>query len=75
MAAAKDLLDFIDWSQVECLNEDPKHPAANALKQGYREQDDLVLASDADEQLLLSIHCACRCGVCWPAACERLHAC
>jgi hypothetical protein len=31
---AKDLLDMIDFSNLECLNEKPQHPAAN----GGREQ-------------------------------------
>lgn len=43
---AKDLLDFIDFSNLECLNENPGHVAANALKQGYREDDGLYLESD-----------------------------
>ncbi|PNH10353.1 hypothetical protein TSOC_002935 [Tetrabaena socialis] len=52
---AKDLLEHIDWSQLECLNEQGLHTATNALKQGYREQDELYLESDTDEQLLLNI--------------------
>ncbi|KAL6638037.1 hypothetical protein ACP70R_025609 [Stipagrostis hirtigluma subsp. patula] len=50
-----DLVDFIDWSGVECLNQDSSHNIVNALKQGYREDDGLYLASDADEQLLIYI--------------------
>ncbi|KAK9167595.1 hypothetical protein Scep_002786 [Stephania cephalantha] len=50
-----DLLDFIDWSGVECLNQKATHSLANALKQGYREDDGLNLESDADEQLLIYI--------------------
>ncbi|GMN25449.1 hypothetical protein TIFTF001_000931 [Ficus carica] len=50
-----DLLDFIDWSGVECLNQSTSHSLANALKQGYREDDGLHLESDADEQLLIYI--------------------
>ncbi|MED6217643.1 hypothetical protein PIB30_019593 [Stylosanthes scabra] len=50
-----DLLDFIDWSGVECLNQSSTHSLPNALKQGYREDDGLHLESDADEQLLLYI--------------------
>ncbi|TQD87556.1 hypothetical protein C1H46_026855 [Malus baccata] len=50
-----DLLDFIDWSGVECLNQSTSHSVANALKQGYREDDGLNLESDADEQLLIYI--------------------
>ncbi|CAN0829444.1 PITH domain-containing protein At3g04780 [Linum grandiflorum] len=64
-----DLVDFVDWSGVECLNYNSAHPIANALKQvmillgfcfellkqGYREDDGLNLESDADEQLLIYI--------------------
>ncbi|KAL5730972.1 hypothetical protein ACHQM5_003743 [Ranunculus cassubicifolius] len=50
-----DLLDFIDWTGVECLNYKPNHSMANALKQGYREDEGLVLESDADEQLLIYV--------------------
>lgn len=50
-----DLADFIEWQSVECLNENPSHTWANALKQGYREDSGLHLQSDADEQLLLYI--------------------
>eukprot|EP00898_Chlorokybus_atmophyticus_P007447 jgi/Chlat1/7703/Chrsp66S07187 len=50
-----DLLDFIEWQSVECLNEHPSHTWQNVLKQGYREDDGLRLASDADEQLLLYV--------------------
>ncbi|KAK6915429.1 PITH domain, partial [Dillenia turbinata] len=50
-----DLLDFVDWTGVECLNQSSSHSLANALKQGYREDDGLNLESDADEQLLIYI--------------------
>ncbi|RZC52291.1 hypothetical protein C5167_020717 [Papaver somniferum] len=50
-----DLLDFIDWSGVECLNQNTSHSVVNALKQGYREDEGLKLESDADEQLLIYI--------------------
>nr|GMC80478.1 PITH domain-containing protein At3g04780 [Ipomoea batatas] len=50
-----DLLDFIDWSGVECLNQNSSHSLSNALKQGYREDEGLNLESDADEQLLIYI--------------------
>ncbi|KAF3968978.1 hypothetical protein CMV_007191 [Castanea mollissima] len=50
-----DLVDFIDWSGVECLNQSTSHSVPNALKQGYREDDGLNLESDADEQLLIYI--------------------
>ncbi|OVA05396.1 Thioredoxin [Macleaya cordata] len=50
-----DLLDFVDWSGVECLNQNTGHSVVNALKQGYREDEGLNLESDADEQLLIYI--------------------
>ena len=56
MSGTKDLLEFIEWQSLECLNEQHSHPAANCLKQGYREDDGLYLESDTDEQLLLNIH-------------------
>ncbi|XP_077245378.1 PITH domain protein (DUF1000) isoform X2 [Tasmannia lanceolata] len=50
-----DLLDFVDWTGVECLNQNTSHSLVNALKQGYREDEGLYLESDADEQLLIYI--------------------
>ncbi|MQL76331.1 hypothetical protein Taro_008708 [Colocasia esculenta] len=50
-----DLLDFVDWLGVECLNQNSGHSLVNALKQGYRDDEGLVLESDADEQLLIYI--------------------
>ncbi|CAA6658516.1 unnamed protein product [Spirodela intermedia] len=50
-----DLQDFVDWSGVECLNQNSGHSLINALKQGYRDDDGLHLESDADEQLLIYI--------------------
>eukprot|EP00262_Sarcandra_glabra_P002703 TRINITY_DN1310_c0_g1_i2.p1 TRINITY_DN1310_c0_g1~~TRINITY_DN1310_c0_g1_i2.p1 ORF type:complete len:200 (+),score=26.64 TRINITY_DN1310_c0_g1_i2:70-600(+) len=50
-----DLLDFVDWTGVECLNQNTNQGLANALKQGYREDEGLCLESDADEQLLIYI--------------------
>ncbi|TYG47012.1 hypothetical protein ES288_D11G303800v1 [Gossypium darwinii] len=40
-----DLLDFIDWSGVECLNQSSGHSLSNALKQGYREDEVVKLHS------------------------------
>jgi len=51
----KDLLEHMDLSHAECLNENPQKPLAYAMKQGYREDDGLALESDADEQLLIHI--------------------
>ncbi|KAA8544933.1 hypothetical protein F0562_019672 [Nyssa sinensis] len=50
-----DLLDLVDWTGVECLNQNSSHSLPNALKQGYREDEGLNLESDADEQLLIYI--------------------
>ncbi|KAL8093431.1 PITH domain-containing protein At3g04780-like [Apium graveolens] len=50
-----DLLEFIDCTGIECLNQNPSQPFGNALKQGYREDAGLFLESDADEQLLIYI--------------------
>lgn len=51
----QDLLEVIELKSIECLNEQSSHNAANAIKQGYREDDGLYLESDADEQLLINI--------------------
>eukprot|EP00245_Coleochaete_scutata_P003003 TRINITY_DN14271_c0_g1_i1.p1 TRINITY_DN14271_c0_g1~~TRINITY_DN14271_c0_g1_i1.p1 ORF type:complete len:176 (+),score=48.15 TRINITY_DN14271_c0_g1_i1:118-645(+) len=48
-----DLIEQINWQSVECLNEKPSSTYVNALKQGYREDEGLMLESDDDEQLLL----------------------
>ncbi|CAK7340938.1 unnamed protein product [Dovyalis caffra] len=53
--AQVDLLDFVDFSGVECLNQSTSHSLSNAIKQGYRDDDGLNLESDADEQLLIYI--------------------
>ncbi|WVZ60861.1 hypothetical protein U9M48_010825 [Paspalum notatum var. saurae] len=50
-----DLVDFIDWTGVECLNQDSSHSIVNALKQIFRDDEGLYLASDSDEQLLIYI--------------------
>lgn len=51
MATGKDLLEFIEFQSLECLNETKPGSVANVLKQGYREDDGLLLESDADEQV------------------------
>ena len=33
--AGAELLDYISWPSVECLNAQPDHGAANALKQVF----------------------------------------
>ncbi|XP_057960427.1 PITH domain-containing protein At3g04780 [Malania oleifera] len=50
-----DLLSFVYWAGVECLNQSTTHSLSNALQQTERENDDLNLESDADEQLLIYI--------------------
>jgi hypothetical protein len=51
----QDLVEEIEWTSVECLNQDDSFPAENALKSGLRDQDQMLLKSDADEQLLLTV--------------------
>lgn len=51
----QDLVDLIDWSSVEVLNESSAKPWANAVKKGYRDDPGLYLESDCDEQLLLYV--------------------
>ena len=56
-AAMTDLVDEIQWSSCECLNLNAasKDGLGRVMKQGLRDQEDLLLESDADEQLLLTI--------------------
>ena len=54
-AAMTDLLEHVTWSGCEVLNAVKKDSLGNVLKQGLRDQEDLLLESDADEQLLLTI--------------------
>lgn len=50
-----DLSACIDFRNVECLNSKPGKGFENVLKQGYREDDGLILESDTDEQILIHI--------------------
>jgi len=50
-----DLVDAISWSSCEALNITKKDALGNALKQGLRDQEAMVMESDADEQLLMTI--------------------
>ncbi|CAM6090073.1 unnamed protein product [Calypogeia fissa] len=50
-----DLVECVEWSGVECLNEKSDRTFVNALRQGYRDDNGLQLESDTDEQLLLYI--------------------
>ena len=47
-AAMVDLVDEIDWSACEVLN--ATGSLQNVLKQGLRDQEGMLLESDADEQ-------------------------
>eukprot|EP00955_Chlamydomonas_euryale_P065898 359394-Chlamydomonas_euryale.AAC.5 len=46
--SGKDLLENLDLSGVHCLNEQPGHAWANALKQGYRDDDGEKPQTDLD---------------------------
>lgn len=65
-ASMVDLEEWVHWDACDCLNRTPKSSIANILKQGLRDQQELLLESDADEQLLLTItfktHVSMRCG-------------
>jgi len=50
-----DLEDQILWDSCECLNRTAKTSIGNILKQGLRDQELMLLESDADEQLLMTI--------------------
>lgn len=54
-ASMIDLEDQIVWDSCEALNRTSKSSMGNILKQGLRDQAEMVLESDADEQLLLTI--------------------
>lgn len=49
-AAMTDLLEEIDWGSCEVLNAVSKDGIGRVAKQGMRDQADLLLESDADEQ-------------------------
>lgn len=54
MSQQKDLLDVIDFQNSEVLNSKTANSGLNnCLKQGYRDQDELFLESDADEQVTI----------------------
>jgi hypothetical protein len=54
-AAMVDLVDKINWSSCEALNTTKKDALGSAVKQGLRDQEAMLMESDADEQLLLTI--------------------
>ncbi|KAH0584178.1 hypothetical protein H2248_009736 [Termitomyces sp. 'cryptogamus'] len=49
------LLEFLDLSQLNCLNEDSTHSLKSIVNQKEINKSDNYLESDADEQLLLNI--------------------
>ncbi|KAJ7702480.1 DUF1000-domain-containing protein [Mycena rosella] len=63
MAAIKDdvsLLEFLDLSQLNCLNESAEHPFALIVSAKAVNTTTNYLLSDADEQLLLNIPASSR---------------
>eukprot|EP00967_Tisochrysis_lutea_P078168 scaffold106343_cov30-Tisochrysis_lutea.AAC.1 len=52
-AAMTDLLEEIEWGSCEVLNAVSKDGVGRVAKQGLRDQPDLLLESDADEQVRL----------------------
>ena len=54
-AAMVDILEQINWNGCEVLNAVKKDSLGNALKQGLRDQEGLLVESDADEQLLITL--------------------
>lgn len=54
-AAMVDLEDKVNWANCEALNKTSQSSLQNVLKQGLRDQETLLLESDADEQLLLRV--------------------
>ena len=54
-AATVDLEDQIFWNGCETLNVKGKNDIRTVMKQGTRDQADLLIESDADEQLLATV--------------------
>ncbi|KAL9714927.1 hypothetical protein Ac2012v2_001587 [Leucoagaricus gongylophorus] len=52
----RSLLEFLDTSQLNCLNEAAQHPLKPILEGKVRNTTDKYLLSDADDQLLLNVH-------------------
>ena len=55
-----DLEDKIAWNGCEVLNATKANTLGNAVKQGLRDQEGLLLESDADEQLLITLSFNCK---------------
>ena len=51
----EDLLESIHWSGCEVLNATKTDAVSSLLKQGLRDQELMIVESDADEQLLISV--------------------
>jgi hypothetical protein len=49
------LLEYLDLSQLNCLNEDNDHPFKSIVSLKVRSVAASYLQSDADEQLLMNI--------------------
>jgi PITH domain len=56
----RSLLEFLDLSQLNCLNEVDEHNLKSILSDKTRNMTDSYLLSDADEELLLNIHVCSR---------------
>jgi len=56
MPCQRSLLEFLDTSQLNCLNEAVQHPLKPILEGKVRNTTDKYLLSDADDQLLLNVH-------------------
>ncbi|KAG8910664.1 hypothetical protein FRC01_006203 [Tulasnella sp. 417] len=49
------LLEYLDSTQINCLNENPDHTLKSIVGNKVRNSSEAYLESDADEQLLLTI--------------------
>jgi len=55
VAKYTDIIEHVDLSNVQCLNEKPEAPFSNALRVGVRDDDAVSCQSDTDEQLLMYV--------------------
>ena len=62
-AAMKDLIEFINWSGCEVLNS-TKPGVDTVLKQGLRDQPEMIMESDSDADMLISIAFTSKCVLC-----------
>jgi hypothetical protein len=53
---------MIAWPSCEVLNAAGKSGVGTVLKQGLRDQPEMILASDADEQLLITVTFTDKCA-------------